>query len=94
MNKWEKIKCNSNLIQAKTDKALLIKLPKQKFKFWHPIKLCRLSGKSDFELTISFTSDFVFKLFRNGEGKTTWNKVIEEKELTAEQLINQFIGED
>lgn len=77
---------NSNLIQHETDRALLIKLPKSDFKFWHPKSLCRISGKRGYLLAISYTVDFKFKIFRTG----TRNNVLESKELEEDDFLKYF----
>jgi len=90
MSEWKTVDCNSNLIQHVTDKAVLIKLPKSDFQFWHPSKCCRQSGKGNYKLTISYTDTFSFNIFKPGKGK--WNKrdKIEEKTLTAAEFESYF----
>lgn len=90
MSEWKKVTTNSNLIQHETERAVLIKLPKSEFKFWHPSKCCRTSGKSGYRLSISYTDEFTFRVFRNGKGQ--WNKgtVLEKKELTVKQFESCF----
>ena len=58
--------------------------------FWHPIKCVRTNGKGNYLMTISFTEDFKFNLFRNGKGKTTSFTKIEEVEYTAKELQEAF----
>lgn len=91
MTNWIKVTANSNLIQAETEKAVLIKLPKSKLMFWHPTKCVKKSGKSGYLMTISFTEEFKFKCFRNGEGKTTSFTKIEEIEYSAKDFQEFFI---
>lgn len=90
MTNWIQIKANSNLIQTTTEKSVLIKLPKSELMFWHPAKCIRTNGKNGYLMTISFTEDFKFKVFRNGKGKTTSFTKIEEIEYTAKQLQEAF----
>jgi len=90
MTNWIQIKANSNLIQKETEKSVLIKLPKSELMFWHPIKCVRANGKGGYLMTISFTEDFKFNLFRNGKGKTTSFTKIEEVEYTAKELQEAF----
>jgi len=90
MTNWIQVTANSNLIETKTEKAVLIKLPKSKLMFWHPAKCVRTSGKNGYLMTISFTEEFKFKCFRNGEGKTTSFTKIEEVEYTAKQIQEIF----
>lgn len=90
MTEWKKITANSNLIQAETAKAVLIKLPKSELKFWHPAKLVRTSGKGGYRMTISYTEDFTFKCFRNGKGRYNRSEHIEDVELSAAEMEARF----
>tara|TARA_R100000742_G_C4178812_1_gene14627 strand:- start:13 stop:294 length:282 start_codon:yes stop_codon:yes gene_type:complete len=90
MTNWITIKANSNLIQNSTDRAYLIKLPKSELMFWHPSKLVRFRGKKNYLMSISFTDSFIFKCFRNGKGKTTFNKKIEEIEYNHKEIQEIF----
>lgn len=74
---WKQVKANSNLIQTTTDKAVLIKLPKSDFKFWHPAKLVKTYGKNNYILEINYTNDFKFKCFKNGSGSKSMEKTAE-----------------
>lgn len=87
---WRNIKANSNLIQHETEKAVLIKLPKSKMKFWHPKKLVRFEGKNDYLMSIGITDDFEVRLFRNGEGQYNRTDVLEEEEISGAELIERF----
>lgn len=91
---WKQVIANSNLIQTQTDKAVLIKLPKSELMFWHPAKCVRLSGKSDYRMTVSYTDDFKFKTFRTGQGRHNFKDKIEERELTVAQFEAFFSHED
>ena len=90
---WQSININSQNIQAKTERATLIKMPNKSiykdFVFWHPSKLIR-SGRHSSALSLSFTEDFTFNLFKNGKGKTNFNKKIAEKSLTADEFSSIF----
>ena len=90
MATWQKIEMNSNSVNASTEKAYLIKVPKEDLYFWHPAKCVRFSGKNNYLMTISFTDEFVFKLFRNGKGKTNSHERIFEIELTADEFIKEY----
>ena len=89
---WEKLTLNKNSIKAETEKSFLIKLPKSEFLFWHPSKLCRRSGKGGYDLSVSYTDTFTFKLFRNGKGQYNNHTKIEEIKLTAKELKNRFFN--
>lgn len=90
MKNWKQVQGNSNLIQHETEKATLIKLPKSELMFWHPSKLVKTMGKSNYLMTISFTDDFKFKCFRNGKGKTTSFTKIDEVEYSAKEIQEFF----
>jgi len=87
---WKQLVCNSNLMQAETDRAILIKLPKSELKFWHPSKLVRTSGKSGYRMTIAYTDSFVFKCFRNGKGRYNSHEKIEECEFNSKEIEEIF----
>lgn len=87
---WKSVTANSNLIQAGTAKAMLIKLPKSDLKFWHPVKLVRTSGKDGYRMTVSYTDDFTFKAFRTGQGRYNFKDKIEERELSAAEFEKFF----
>ena len=89
---WKNIEFNSNNVQAETAKSVLIKVPGSKLKFWHPAKLVRYRGKGGYLISIGFTDEFTFRLFRNGEGRYNKNDKIEEIELTASEFIDRFFN--
>lgn len=86
MTTWKSIKANSNLIRATTEKAILIKLPKTDWMFWHPAKCVRVAGKGGYLMTISYTEDFQFKIFRQGSNRN----VLASETLTSAQLEERF----
>ena len=92
--KWHKIIGNSNLIQFETERAYLIRLPKSELMFWHPKKLVRLSGKKSYKMTISYSDEFKFKVFRNGKGRFNFKEILEEKILSIDQWKEYFKGFD
>ncbi len=91
---WKNLEFNSNNVQAETAKSVLIKVPKSKLKFWHPAKLVRYKGKKGYLVSIGYTDDFTFKLFRTGEGQYNSRDKIEEIELTASEFENRFFNEE
>ena len=93
MTEWYKVKGNANLIQHETDKAVLIKIPKSELMFWHPQKLIKTAGKNNYLLLLSFTKDWKFKAFRNGRGKANFNKKIEERDISAQEMVDFWGGE-
>ena len=90
---WKQVTCNSNLIQHESDSAVLIKLPKSEFRFWHPTKCVRTNGKNGYRMTISYTDSFTFKIFRNGKGKYNRFDKIEEKEISPSEFEKFFPSE-
>ncbi len=87
---WKNVTANSNLIQAETERAVLIKLPKSELKFWHPRKCVRTNGKNGYRLSIGYTDSFEFKAFRNGKGRYNGHEKIEEVTLTSAQFEKYF----
>lgn len=87
---WESIQLDSNCIEAVTDRAVLINMPKTSgykgFSFWHPKRCCCSVGKNSFLIQISFTNEFEFKLKKYGKGKYNWNKILSEETLSALEL--------
>lgn len=90
MTNWKKVNSNSNLIKGYSTNGVLIKIPNEEWLFWHPSKLVRTSGKANYLLTISFTEDFNFKLFKNGKGKTNKFEKIDEMEVDASEFESYF----
>lgn len=90
-NKWLKVMANKNQIVNQTCSAVLFKLPKSKFRFWHPIKCCKDKG---WQVELLYTSDWTFKIFRNGEGKYNRFEKIEEKEIDIEEFESYYVGKD
>ena len=89
---WKNLEFNSNNIQNETAKATLIKVPKTDYLFWHPSKLVRTFGKKGYMLSLGYTDDFTFKLFRNGNGKHNSHEKIEEFELSAKEFEERFFS--
>ena len=87
---WKSVIANSNLIEASTERSVLIKLPKSEFKFWHPQKLCKTSGKNSYRLSISYKDEFEFKMFKTGKGKYNSREKIEEKTMSVAEFETYF----
>lgn len=91
---WNKIVFNAQNIETETDRAVLIRMPHKSdydgYMFWHPKKLVRETGAKGYALTFSFTDDFEFKLFKNGNGKYNRHKVIAETTISASEMKEQF----
>jgi hypothetical protein len=91
---WKKIFFNSLNIEAETEKSILIKMPNKSnysgYKFWHPKKLVRKEGGKGYHLSFSFTDDFKFKIFKNGKGKYNYKNIIDEVELSSDEMFEEF----
>lgn len=89
-----KIKFNSQNIENETARAVLIKMPNESiykgYKFWHPSKLVRDEGGKGYFKSFSFTDEFEFKLIKYGNGRYNRYKVIEEKNISVEEMLEQF----
>ena len=90
---WKKITVNIQNVEAETGKAVLIAMRHKSeydgFKFWHPAKLVR-PGSNSFEIEVSFTDNWEFKLFKNGGGKYNAYDVVAEDKIDAETMIDQW----
>ena len=91
---WENIQIESTCIETSADKAVLINMPKKsKYKgycFWHPAKCCRLVGKNNYLIQISFTNDFKFTLKKMGKGKFNYKEVLDTKVIGPDELKKSF----
>ena len=91
---WCKIYINAQNIEYETDRAILIKMPNNSdyagYHFWHPSKLVRVEGGKGYHLSFSFTNDFKFKIFKNGKGKYNYKKIIDEVELSSDEMFEEF----
>ena len=90
---WQKITVNIQNIEAETGKAVLIAMRHKSdydgFKFWHPAK-CVRPGNNSFEVEVSFTDNWEFKLFKNGNGQYNSRDVIAETTIDAETMMEQW----
>ncbi len=86
--KWKSLAISTDSIEARTSKAVLIKMPKGSdyagFVFWHPAKL--VEHCVSYVEKISYTDDFEFRLFKNGKGRFNYNQRIAEKTISAAEM--------
>lgn len=90
---WHQLTIPSNQIEASTIKAELIKMPKKSkyngFSFWHPAKLIKGSNIKE-HFSIIFSETFQFNLKKYGKGRFNSKVVVEEKAITAVEMLEAF----
>ncbi len=90
---WNKLFFNKQNVEYESDRVILINMPNQSiykgWKFWHPAKLIREEGGNGYFLSISFTDDWEFRLFKNYK-----NKPNPEKTVGAEEIKDVFAASD
>lgn len=88
---WINFKINIQNIEAETDKAILVKIPKNasygEFCFWVS-KKCVREGAHSYEVVIGLNNDKPITIKRTGKNF----KVLDQKELPAEKIAEQFEG--
>ena len=93
MAKWNTIFFNAQNIEHETNKAILIDMPSKSvysgWKFWHPTKLVREEGGNGYFLSLSFTEEWKFKLFKNYKKQPNPEKIV-----GAEDIIEAFKTSD
>lgn len=87
---WKNLIANSNLVQTDTGRAVLIKVPGTDYVFWHPDKLVRQGGKGGYRMSIGYTDEFKFKLFKPGKGKYNQSDKFDEHEIDASEMEKYF----
>lgn len=90
MSDWHQFDAPSSLVVTTTDSAVLIGLPKSKLQFWHPLKMVRFSGKSNYRMTISYPSNWTFKCFQPGSGRYNRKKRIAEQAFHGDEILTRF----
>lgn len=92
---WKTSEFNRQNIKKETDRAVLINCPHSSdydgYSFWFPASLVR-EGSHSYAVTISYTDEFVFKLKKYGKGKYNRYDVIDEVELTSDDIADVFSG--
>lgn len=90
---WNNLEIEKNNIKYATYKSVLIQMPhKCKFdgyKFWHPSKLVRQGRQSNI-YNMAYTDEFTFHLKKYGNGRYNRNEVIDEIDISAEQMEQCF----
>jgi len=90
---WNKLYFNKQNIERESERAVLIKLPSSSnyagWMLWHPSKLIREEGGNGYFLSLSFTDDWSFRLFKNYKNKPNPEQMVEPKE-----IIEAFKGSD
>lgn len=90
MAKWKKITINKNSVAAETSSSVLIKMPNRSgfagYTFWHPSKLVRVEGGKGYFISFSYTSDFEFKVFKQGKNR----KVLSEYRMSPDEIETAF----
>ena len=91
-SEWKRIYISSNFVKARTQKAVLIAMPRSSeyagFAFWHPAKLVRNGYVND--VSISYTKDFVIRLKKYDTGKYNSHEVTETKEIPVRELVRVY----
>ena len=90
MAKWKKITINKNSVAAETSSSVLIKMPNRSefagYTFWHPSQLVRVEGGKGYFISFSYTSDFEFKVFKQGKNR----KVLSEYRMSPDEIETAF----
>lgn len=88
---WYKIEISANSIEARTEKAVLIKMKHSSnydgFVFWHPAKLVREERGM---YTFSFNDEFKFNLKKYGQGKWNSGDVVREENIGAHVMLAEW----
>ncbi len=86
---WKSILINKNQVQHETDRAVLIKCPRNSdykgYVFWHQSKCVRKDRYSE-SLSVSYTEDFEFHLKKYNKAR----ELIDEVELDFEEFEEMF----
>lgn len=76
---WKSISININLVHHDTGKATLIAMPHKSnydgYKFWFPSKLVRSSRTRTDAVSLGYTDEFTFRLFKDGKNRQRLGKL-------------------
>jgi hypothetical protein len=86
----KKVNVNSDLLIGGSDKEYWIRLPKSGFMFLHPKELITFGGKGKYLMTIQYSSDTDFNIFRFSNDRHNSIQTIDEKCLTAREWEAYF----
>lgn len=90
---WKNLNINKQNIELQTARAVLIKMPNngnyKGYKFWHPAK-CVRNGRNSNAVSLGYTDNFTFKLFKNGKGNNNKFEKVDEIILSTEGLEEAF----
>lgn len=90
---WKSININKQNIKAETGKAILIAMPNNStykgFVFWHTKKLVH-EGRHSNAVSISYTDEFKFHLFKYGKGKFNVKEIIDIEDVGVEEFEEAF----
>lgn len=94
MATWKSAIMKEENIIYRTERSVLIKMPDgssyKGFKFWHPKKLVEyMCG----DCYIRFSDEFVFKLFKNGNGRFNRREIVDQKEVSW-RIIEEVMEHD
>ena len=88
--KWNTIPLFSYNIEAKAKSATLIKISNSDYKFWYPSKLIRPQGKKGIRFLLSYTNDFKFDIFKDGEKTGDHYTSKDQESLSAKEFLQRF----
>lgn len=90
---WKSIEISRGFVKAETVRAILIGMPCSSdfdgCAFWHPSKLIWAGRRPD-TVSIRYTDDFVFRLKKYGAGRYNFREIIEQRDITPEELADAF----
>ncbi|WP_288866791.1 hypothetical protein [uncultured Sneathia sp.] len=89
---WHKLYFHKNNVVTCTDSGVLIKLPNkssyQGYKFWFPRKLVK--PVDNVYNCFIFTTEFKFKIFKNGKTGKAKYRVIDSEEIDVDDMMEIF----